>query len=107
MHTCEALADPTRRDIVEILAAGEQTAGDIASRFEVTRPAVSRHLRILREAGIATVREDATRRIYGLNPAPLIALEQWIVDQRTLWESRLDALGRHLDQMAAGEGDKK
>ena len=107
MQACEALADPIRREIVELLANGEHTAGDIASRFDVTRPAVSRHLRVLRDAGIAVVREEATRRIYGLNPRPLIELEQWIVHQRTLWESRLDELGRHLDRMATNEGERR
>ena len=101
--TAEALADPIRRDIVELLAHGEQTAGAIAERFAVTRPAVSRHLRVLREAGIATYREEATRRIYGLNPAPLADLEQWIAAQRSLWERRLDHLGDHLDRMAETE----
>ena len=99
MHTCEALADPIRREIVELLARGEQTAGEIAARFEVTRPAISRHLRILREAGIATVREDATRRIYGLDPTPLMALEQWVATQRTLWEKRLDQLDSFLHEL--------
>ncbi len=107
MLACEALADPIRREIVEVLAGGEHTAGEIASRFAVTRPAVSRHLRVLREAGVATVREEATRRIYGLNLAPLLELEQWIAAQRTLWESRLDELGRHLDRMAESEGERK
>jgi DNA-binding transcriptional ArsR family regulator len=106
LQACEALADPIRREIVEVLAQGEQTAGDIAARFDVTRPAVSRHLRVLREAGIATVRGEATRRIYRLDPAPLLELEQWIVAQRTLWEHRLDELGSHLDRMAANEGDR-
>ena len=103
MQACEALADPIRREIVELLAHGEQTAGGIAARFEVSRPAVSRHLRVLREAGLATVREEATRRIYGLDPAPLAELERWIATQRTLWEGRLDGLGRHLDRMAVTE----
>ena len=107
MQACEALADPIRREIVELLAGGERTAGDIAARFDVTRPAVSRHLRVLRNAGIAVVREDATRRIYGLNLEPLVELEQWIATQRTLWESRLDELGRHLDRMATTEGERR
>lgn len=107
MQACEALADPIRREIVELLAGGERTAGDIAARFDVTRPAVSRHLRVLRNAGIAVVREDATRRIYGLNLEPLVELEQWIATQRTLWESRLDELGRHLDRMATKEGERR
>lgn len=107
MQTCEALADPIRREIVELLAHGEQSAGDIAARFDVTRPAISRHLKVLRNAGLAVVREDATRRIYGLDPRPLIELEQWIATQRTLWESRLDELGRHLDRMAIDEGEAR
>ena len=105
MQAFAALADPTRRDIVALLAGGERTAGEIAARFDVTQPAISRHLKVLRESGLATVRGDAQRRIYSLNTAELLAAEAWMASQRALWERRFDALGRRLDQMAAKEGD--
>jgi len=101
MEACAALADPIRKQIVELLASGDRTAGDIAARFAVTRPAISRHLRVLRESGLATFRGDAQRRIYQLDTAPLVELQDWIGAQRRLWDGRLDALGRHLDTMEA------
>jgi DNA-binding transcriptional ArsR family regulator len=81
----EALADPVRRRVVELLADGERTAGAIADQFPTSRPAVSRHLRLLREAGLVTVREEGTRRIYCLERDSLVALRQW-------FQQRLDAL---------------
>lgn len=83
------LGDPTRRRVVELLAEGELTAGEIADRFPQSRPAVSRHLRLLREAGIVTSRTDGTRRLYALNREPLAELEQWLLQ-------RLDALDTEL-----------
>jgi DNA-binding transcriptional ArsR family regulator len=70
-----ALADPTRRRIVELLAAGERTAGEIADEFPVSRPAISRHLRVLRDTGLVNYREEAQRRVYTLDPTPLAALD--------------------------------
>ena len=83
------LSDPTRRRVVELLAAGELTAGEIADRFPQSRPAVSRHLRLLREARLVTSRTEGTRRLYTLNRAPLADLEQWL-------SQRLDALDTEL-----------
>ena len=103
MQVCAALADPVRVEIVELLASGDRTAGEIADRFPISRPAVSRHLRILREVGLAAVREDAQRRIYSLNPAPLDELQLWMARNRSAMEERLDALGRHLDDMERQE----
>jgi DNA-binding transcriptional ArsR family regulator len=85
----EALADPTRRRVVEILASGEQTAGQIAGHFPNSRPAVSRHLRLLREAGLVSVRPEGTRRVYALERNPLAELDQWLCQ-------RLDALDTEL-----------
>lgn len=99
----EALGDPIRGRIVELLAARDLAAGDIAQRFSVTRPAVSRHLRILREAGLVSVRGEAQRRVYQLDPARLMELVSWTEKLRTKWEARLDALGRHLDELAEQE----
>ncbi|HEY7729302.1 MAG TPA: metalloregulator ArsR/SmtB family transcription factor, partial [Gaiellaceae bacterium] len=92
MRALEALADPTRREIVDLLADGELDAGTIASRFPVSRPAVSRHLRVLREAGLVNVRPDAQRRLYALDPAPLAELDAWLARYRVFWANRLDAL---------------
>ena len=96
MHALEALADPTRRRIVELLASGERSAGEIARNFETSRPAVSRHLRVLREHGLVTVRESAQQRIYGLDPGPLAELDDWLGRYRHYWANRLDALGTEL-----------
>jgi DNA-binding transcriptional ArsR family regulator len=92
----EALADPTRRRIVELLSGGELTAGEIAGEFAVSRPAVSRHLRVLRDTGLVRYREDAQRRVYALEPAPLVALDAWLARYRPFWQNRLDALGTEL-----------
>jgi DNA-binding transcriptional ArsR family regulator len=100
---CEALADDTRLRIVELLAKRDLSAGEIADHFTVSRPAVSRHLRVLREAGLTTVIPEAQRRVYRLEPQPLIELEHWLSQQRQLWEHRLDSLGEHLNRMAANE----
>jgi DNA-binding transcriptional ArsR family regulator len=96
MDRFEALGDPTRRRIVELLAAGEQSAGDVAREFAISRPAVSRHLRVLREAGIATARSEAQRRVYRLEPAPLAEMEAWLARYRSFWTQRLDRLERHV-----------
>lgn len=96
MQALEALADPTRRSIVELLAEGEREAGAIADRFPVSRPAVSRHLRVLREAGLVHVRRDAQRRLYSLDPAPLEELDAWLARYRGFWTNRLDALATEL-----------
>lgn len=103
MQVFEVLADPVRQQIVELLAGGERTAGEIAERFSISRPAISRHLRVLRESGLARVRVDAQRRVYHLDPAPLREAGAWIERQRQRWEARLDALGAHLDEMAREE----
>jgi DNA-binding transcriptional ArsR family regulator len=91
-----ALADPTRRRIVELLADGERSAGDLAAQFPVSRPAVSRHLRVLRETGLVHVRDDAQRRLYSLDPAPLVELDDWLQRYRGFWAQRLDALETEL-----------
>ena len=92
MNTLEALADPTRRRIVELLADGERSAGEIAAQFRTSRPGVSRHLRVLREQGLVTTRSDAQRRLYSLDPAPLAELDAWLERYRGFWTNRLDAL---------------
>jgi DNA-binding transcriptional ArsR family regulator len=99
----EALADPTRRRIVELLAAGDLEAGSIAANFPVSRPAVSRHLRVLREAGLVRARSEAQRRVYSLNPTPLAEVEEWLSRYRMFWTNRLDALDTHMRRRARKE----
>lgn len=97
MDCFAALADPTRRHLVLALAAdGEQNFGDLAARFEMSRPAVSQHLKVLREAGIVAVRRDAQRRIYRLDEQGLADVEGWLRRVRHYWNPRLDQLERVL-----------
>jgi DNA-binding transcriptional ArsR family regulator len=91
-----ALADPVRRELVALLAHGEVAAGELADRFPVSRPAVSRHLRVLREAGLVTARADGKRRLYALDPRPLRELDDWLEPYRDLWVGRLDALDTEI-----------
>jgi DNA-binding transcriptional ArsR family regulator len=99
-----ALADPTRRRIVEMLAQGQLPAGEIAQRFDMSPPAVSQHLKMLKRAHLVRARVDAQRRIYELDPAGLSELEQWLGGIRQFWQVRLDALERQLRAAAASEG---
>ncbi len=98
-----ALADPVRRQVVELLAGGERSAGEIVDEFEISQPSVSRHLRILRETGLVDVRVDANRRIYRLNIQPLEEVEDWAARHVQMWKEKFDKLGAHLDAMAAEE----
>lgn len=96
MEALAALADPVRRELVALLAHGEVAAGDLADRFPVSRPAVSRHLRVLREAGLVTSRAEGKRRLYALDPRPLRELDDWLEPYRDLWARRLDALDTEI-----------
>lgn len=96
MNALEALAEPTRRRIVELLADGERSAGEIASHFETSRPGVSRHLRVLREHGLVRTRNEAQKRLYSLDPAPLADLDAWLERYRGFWTNRLDALDTEI-----------
>jgi DNA-binding transcriptional ArsR family regulator len=87
-----ALADESRRTVLETLASGPATAGDLAELLPIARPGVSRHLRVLREAGLVEVRQEAQRRVYSLRPEPLAEIDEWLARYRALWEHRLDAL---------------
>ena len=87
-----ALADQSRRTVLEALASGEATAGELAALLPIARPGVSRHLRVLREAGLVEARQQAQRRIYRLRPQPLAEVDEWLGRYRALWERRLDAL---------------
>jgi DNA-binding transcriptional ArsR family regulator len=92
----EALTDPTRRAIVEHLARDELTAGEVAALFDIARPGISRHLRVLREAGLVEAQALAQRRVYRLVPGALDEVEQWCRDVRSFWEQRLDALDTEI-----------
>src|SRR5580693_3346891 len=104
MQTFAALADPIRAEIVQLLSARDLTAGDIASRFPISRPAVSRHLSVLRRSRLVRVRGEAQRRVYSLDTDGLDEVDRWIGECRRLWNARLDALGRHLDDLASRQG---
>lgn len=104
MDAFAAIADPTRRQIVTTLAAGEQSFGELADRFEMSRPAVSQHLKVLRDAQIVTSRPDAQRRLYSLNEDALDDIEQWIVTVRQFWTDSFDNLERLLLEE---EGEKR
>lgn len=101
MHTLDvfqALSDPTRRLIVEALLEGEQAVGDLVERVDIQQSGVSRHLRILGEAGFVRVRPDGTRRLYSLRPEPFRELSTWVDRYRSLWEARLDRFALALEQ---------
>jgi DNA-binding transcriptional ArsR family regulator len=102
-----ALADPVRRELVALLARGEMPAGELAGRFPVSRPAISRHLRVLREAGLVTARTEGRRRLYALDVRPLREIDDWLEPYRDLWAQRLDALDTEIarGRRARGTGD--
>lgn len=107
MDIFTALADPTRRRIVAFLGAGEQPAGAITEQFDLSAPAISQHLKALKEASLVNVRVDGQRRIYSLNPAGLTALDDWLAETRRFWHGRLDALERELRKPVSTSGGKK
>jgi len=98
MDAFEALAEPARRHILALLRPGEQPAGALVVALGLPQPNVSKHLRVLREAGLVRVRIDGPRRLYALDPAPLADLDAWLAPYRHFWAARLDALGDHLNR---------
>jgi DNA-binding transcriptional ArsR family regulator len=94
----QALGDPTRRRIVEILRDGEQQVGDLVAKAGIHQSGVSRHLRILSESGFVSMRPDGQRRLYALRPEPFQELETWLAQYRNLWEARLDRFGAALEK---------
>ncbi|HEY5015281.1 MAG TPA: metalloregulator ArsR/SmtB family transcription factor [Streptosporangiaceae bacterium] len=88
----QALSDESRRTMLESLRGGPATAGELAALLPIARPGVSRHLRVLRKAGLVEVRQEAQRRVYSLRPEPLAELDEWLGRYRALWDQRLDAL---------------
>ena len=113
MHAFDVLGDPVRRRILELLADGERTSGEVTAtiqaEFGISQPAVSAHLRVLRESGFATVRADGARRLYAVDAAPLHEVDVWLQRFRRFWDQRLDALatelarGKHERRMAQGD----
>jgi DNA-binding transcriptional ArsR family regulator len=95
----EVLAEPNRRQILDLLRTAEQPVGHLVDRLHLSQPAVSKHLRVLREAGLVEVRTEAQRRYYRVRAEPLRAVAEWLAPYRELWESALDDLERHLDDM--------
>ena len=92
------VADPTRRRILDLLREGERPVGELVERLAMSQPAVSKHLRVLRDAGLVAVRTDAQRRMYRLRSEPLVELDEWLAPYRQLWTQSLDDLARHLEE---------
>jgi DNA-binding transcriptional ArsR family regulator len=104
MTAFEVVAEPTRRRILDLLLAGELSVGELVAVLAISQPAVSRHLRVLRDAGLVSSRTDAQRRLYRVNAAPLAELDSWLEPYRSLWAGRLDRLSAHLDSMPGEAG---
>jgi DNA-binding transcriptional ArsR family regulator len=100
--TWAALVDPQRRALLDELRAGARSVGELVVALGCTQPTASKHLRVLRAAGLVDVRKDAQRRIYALRTAPIAEIDAWLAPYRHLWNDRLDALGRHLDSHPEG-----
>lgn len=95
----QVLAEPHRRQILDLLRDGERLAGDLVGRLALSQPTVSKHLKVLREAGLVEVRQDAQRRWYRLRTEPLRSIDTWLAPYRRMWGGMLDALEQHLDEM--------
>ena len=99
----DVLAEPRRRQILDLVRDGECSVTELVAQLRMNQPAVSKHLRVLREAGLVRVRVDEQRRLYRLSPGPLRELDRWLAPYRAAWESSLDKLERHLYQMGQDE----
>ena len=95
--TFEVLAEPTRRRILDLLRKDERPVNELVNRLDISQPGVSKHLKVLRDAGLVEVRQDAQRRLYRVRAEPLAEIEEWLAPYRRLWAGTLDALERHLD----------
>jgi DNA-binding transcriptional ArsR family regulator len=95
----DVVAEPTRRRILDLLRKDERPVGDLVARLELSQPAVSKHLRVLRDAGLVEARVDGSRRLYRLRAEPLREIDAWLQPYRRLWGARLDDLERHLEDM--------
>ena len=106
MSAFAVLAEPNRRRILEVLREGERPVGELVATLEVSQPAVSKHLRVLREAGVVEARGDAQRRLYRVRPEGLREIDEWLAPYRAMWSRSLDALERHLDEMTDEEEER-
>lgn len=97
MSAYRALAEPHRRQILDVLREGERPAGELVNRLELSQPGVSKHLKVLRDAGLVTVRADGKRRLYALRAEPLAEVDAWLARYRAFWAAHLDDLERHLE----------
>jgi DNA-binding transcriptional ArsR family regulator len=104
--TWAALTEPSRRAVLGLLRQRPHAVGELVDALHLSQPATSKHLRVLREAGLVRVVPDAQRRIYALDPAPLAELDAWLAPYRALWNERLDALGQHLDDTSDDTSDE-
>jgi DNA-binding transcriptional ArsR family regulator len=95
--TFDVVAEPTRRHILDLLRERPRPVGELVGSLALSQPGVSKHLRVLREAGLVSVRQDAQRRVYALRPEPLAEVDAWLEPYRRLWAERLDALTQHLE----------
>jgi len=95
---CQALGEPRRLEILDLLRDGERPVGELVDQLGVSQPAVSKHLRILKEAGLVDVRADAQRRLYRIRPEPLAELDEWLASYRRMWSTHLDRLEDHLER---------
>jgi DNA-binding transcriptional ArsR family regulator len=103
--TFEVLAEPMRRRILDLLRERPRLVGELTAELGLSQPGTSKHLRVLREAGLVKVRADAQRRWYELDPAPLAEVDEWLAPYRWMWADRFDALERHLDSDADSDAD--
>ena len=94
----QALSDPHRRAVLELLLERPRPVGELVEQLGLSQPGTSKHLKVLREAGLVQVRQDANRRVYALDPGPIRELDVWLAPYRRLWNESLDELGRHLDR---------
>ncbi len=99
MTIFEALVDPTRRRILDLLRERPRLVGELVDTLEMSQPGISKHLRVLRDAGLVNVRQDAQRRWYELRPEPLIELDTWLASYRYLWDERMDRLDEYLQKL--------
>jgi DNA-binding transcriptional ArsR family regulator len=102
----EVIAEPNRRAILSLLVSSEQSVGEIERQLGMPQPTVSKHLRVLRDAGFVESAVDAQRRLYRLKPGPLQEIDAWLAPFRRFWSAHVDALERHLDRMGRGKDDK-
>ena len=106
-NVLESIAEPNRRAFLGLLLGAEQSVGEMERRLRMSQPTVSKHLRVLREAGYVEATVDAQRRLYRLRPEPLQELDEWLDPFRKFWSGHMDALERHLDRMEHASSNKK